>query len=185
MRPQPGQLKTAEREMNPIAVGEDALGVDLQASDVDSRANGAQTGGPLAGRRPARAVTHIHGQGPVLMEERVAQVRVMNNPPVAPPQPVNPRRSACHGADGPIPTPRWCADIMGAQIPRPSVGVAAIPMWGRGFVHRGCGSAGSAFEASLAVVWMWYYPLVDSDRRLRCRTVTSQPGLNGSPPIRH
>ena len=142
VRAQPGQLKPAEREMNPIAVGEHALGIDLQAGDVDSRANSAQTGGPLAGGCPARAVTNIHSKGPIRMEERAAQDRVMDSPAITSPKSVDPCRSPCHSADGPVPAPRRCADIMGAQISRPSVGVAAIPMWGRGFVHRGCGSAG-------------------------------------------
>ena len=62
------------------------------------------------------------------MEEHVSQRRVMHHPAIASPQPVNPRCSSCHSADGPTPAPRWCADIMGAQIPRPSVGMAAIPM---------------------------------------------------------
>ena len=71
------------------------------------------------------------------MEERAAQVRVMNNPSIASPQSVNTCRSPRHGPDGPTPAPRRCADIMGAEVPCPRgdvvitrIGVVVISIWG-------------------------------------------------------
>ena len=57
-----GEFEAAEFEADAVARRQDALGVDLQAHDLDVGADLAQPPGPLHGGGVRRAVTHVHRQ---------------------------------------------------------------------------------------------------------------------------